>query len=106
MSKATPNNSIDDNGYGYYCDPDIYTNHDILRPRNKYQPYYAFKISIEPIYENTENDEENDMLYINKTEPNIILMEKINMYKSMFEYGCIIIGTITMTTMLIEYNII
>lgn len=92
------NTNIDDNGYGYYCDPSA-IEYEHSRPR-----YYTF---YNP--DNTIHEHDEYYAYINNPERNYYTNagnEKINMYTNLFIYGCITMITITITSTLIHYDIL
>jgi len=104
------------NEYGYFCDPglDINTNQKYQKHFSQYYSYYNYNNTIyeNDIYENDiyENDIENNSNKYKKDTDNI--HNKYNKNKNKIHcldsaiYGFIVIGSVTITTLLVKYNII
>ena len=102
------NITVDDNGYGYYCDPGI-LEYDYFHPRTSritgIHQCYTFHDPHHTIYE----DDMDNYEYHNKHTHNYrsqAVTDKMNMYINIFIYGCIIIITMTITSTLVHYNIL
>ncbi len=95
------------NEYGYFCDPgiDINTNQKYQKQPSQYYSYYNYNNTIsENDIENNSNNyaEDTDNIHnkYNKTNKNTIR------YWDSTIYACIIIGSIFITTTMVNYNII
>ena len=89
--------------YGYFCDPGLdYTNYKYKKHPPQDYSYYNSKNTI---YEN--DIENNSKKYENDTD-NIQKKYKKNTshYYNSVIYGCIIIGSVTITTLLVKHNVI
>ena len=97
------------NEYGYFCDPELDIN---TNPKYKKHPtqYYSYNNNINTIYE---NDIENDIESTKYIEDTNNIFNRYNKYNkhniycmNSVIYGFIIIGSMTITTLLVKHNLI
>ena len=91
------------NEYGYFCDPELDTENFNKNTNKNRSPNYSFNNPKYTIYENeNENIDIDDSIYnkYNKNKKNKFT------YINHMIYGIVIIGSITITTYLVNKNII
>jgi hypothetical protein len=102
------NITVDDNGYGYYCDPSK-LEYDYFHPPTGritgLPQYYTFHNPDNIIYEEDMDDYEYRYKHTYHHRSRAVT-DKINTYTNLFIYGCIVIVTVTVTSMLVHYNIL
>lgn len=103
---------IEDNGYGYYCDPGK-LDYEHVRPQTSkitgLPQYYTFHNPDNTINEEALDDYESqyyESRYYQSYHTSHAVTDKINMYTNMFIYGCVIVASVTITSTLIHYKLI